>query len=544
MRKTSVKAFARQAVRDDARARAAAFPKQKAMKTPNDGQPLAGAVTADNFVNFAHKLGVGADNPLTTASYGFNPITRNRQLLEWMYRGSWLAGVAIDAVADDMTRAGVEFLTEMKPEDSQAIEHTATTLGIWDELGDAIRWGRLYGGGLAVHLVDGQDFRTPLRLEAIGPDAYKGLVVLDRWMVEPELTDLVTEMGPDMGLPKYYRVLANAPALRGAVIHYSRVALRHIGIKLPYQQALTENLWGESILERINDRMIAYDSASTGAAQLVYKAFLRTFKVDGLRNVVAAGGAALTGLTAYVENMRRYQGIEGLSLIDKEDEMEFQHQGAFSGLSDALLQFAQQLSGALQIPLTRLLGQSPAGLNSTGESDMRNYYDGISQQQNRLMHRGVTTTYKCLAASQGIKLPDDFELGFASLWQMKPEEKANVAKTVGDSVNASYEAGLIGRQTSLRELRQVSKATGVFTNITDEAIDAADDEVLPPLAETEMGLEHEKELTETQLEHQGSEAEKARRHAAQEADKGRKHAERLAKEKAKEGGGKKRVPLK
>jgi hypothetical protein len=38
--------------------------------------------------------------------------------------------------------------------------------------------------------------------------------------------------------------------------------------------------------------------------------------------------------------------------------------------------------------------------------------------------------------------------------------------------------------------------------------------VLPPLAETEMGLEHEKDLTETQLQHQSTESDKARKHRA------------------------------
>lgn len=536
MRKTSVKALARQATRDDAKARAAAFP--NVVKNIHQGSSL-GAATMDNFVNFAHKLGVGADNPLSTASYGFNPISRQPQLLEWMYRGSWLAGVAIDCVAEDMTRAGIDFLTELNPEEAAVMETEATRLAVWDKLADAIRWGRLYGGGLAVHLVDGQDFRTPLRPDAIGPDQYKGLVVLDRWMVEPVLDDLVTEMGPDLGMPKYYRVLANAPALRNAVIHHTRIAVRCVGIALPYRQALTENLWGESVLERLYDRMVAYDSASTGAAQLVYKAYLRTFKVEGLRNIVAAGGAAMQGLIAYVENLRRYQSIEGLALIDSTDEMEAQAHGAFSGLDDILLQFAMQLSGALQVPLTRLLGQSPKGLGNEGESDLRNYYDSIQQKQNSQMHVGVTTTYRCLAASMGITVPDDFAIKFSSLWEMQPTEKAEVAKGVGEAVGAAFESGLIGRQTALRELRQVSKATGVFTNITDEAIESADDEVLPPLAETELGLEHEKDLTKTTLSHSAKEADKARQHAAKEADKGRKHAEKLAKDKDK-----KKVPLK
>ena len=66
----------------------------------------------------------------------------------------------------------------------------------------------------AVALIDGQDPREPLRLNTIGPAQYKGMLVLDRWMVEPSLEDLVTDLGPNLGQPKYYRVTASAPALR------------------------------------------------------------------------------------------------------------------------------------------------------------------------------------------------------------------------------------------------------------------------------------------------------------------------------------------
>jgi hypothetical protein len=216
-----------------------------------------------------------------------------------------------------------------------------------------------------------------------------------------------------------------------------------------------------------------------------------------------------------------------------DDEFEFQHQGAFSGLSDALLQFAQQLSGALQVPLTRLLGQSPKGLGNEGESDLRVYYDGINQQQNRLMHRGVTCVYRCIAQSKGIKLPDDFELKFASLWQLQPVEKSAIAANVTTAVLAAKDAGVIGMQTTLRELRELGKETGVFTNITDEAIEAADDEVMPPNAELDMQHEHEEDMQQNQIQFQ-----------SKEADKGRQHQLKLAKEAAKnkpQPGGRKRV---
>jgi phage-related protein (TIGR01555 family) len=517
MQKTSVRAAARDAKAEEKKA-------QRALLQGTEGKSL------DSFTNFAMKMGIGADNPLSTARYGFNPVSRNRIQLEWMHRGAWLAGLAIDIVADDMTRAGADFTSEMDPDDQAAIQKTMTRMGVWDVLGDTVRWGRLYGGAIAVMLIDGQDLRTPFVPESVGPDQFKGIICLDRWMLEPELSDLVTDLGPDLGLPKFYRVMETAPALRGKVIHYTRVALRHIGVQLPYLQALTENLWGMSVLERLFDRMTMFDSASTGAGQLVYRAWLRTLKVKDLRNVIAAGGAPMAGMMQYVDVMRRYQGMEGISLLDMEDELEVQEHGAFSGLSDVVMMFAQQISGALQIPLVRLLGQSPAGLNSTGESDLRTYYDNINQQQNRLMHRGVNMIYEVCARSEGIDPGDDFGVDFTSLWQMEPEQKADVAGKIATAVNTVFGAGIITQQVAAKELRQSSKGTGVFTNISNEDIEAADGELQMPGAEQADQAERQDGQTEEARKHDAEQADLDRQHKMELQESAQEHQLRMAKE--------------
>src|SRR5665647_1402143 len=111
-----------------------------------------------------------------------------------------------------------------------------------------------------------------------------------------------------------------------------------------------------------------------------------------MREVVSMGGDALDGLMKYTDLMRRFQGIEGITMIDADDTFEAQVHGAFSGLDSILSQFALQMSGALQIPLTRLFGQSPAGF-SDGDNDVRNYYDHINQRQNKDLHIGMTKVY-------------------------------------------------------------------------------------------------------------------------------------------------------
>jgi phage-related protein (TIGR01555 family) len=480
MPKQSVKGLARDALRADVKARKALLP---------EGEKLASGVPSlDSFVNLAQGLGIGADNALTGGTYGFNPITRNRVMLEWIHRGSWLGGQAVDVVADDMTRAGVEQFSDLKPDANELIEHSATVLRIWDKVNETIKWSRLYGGAICVALIDGQDPRTPLTLDTVGPGAFKGLLVLDRWMVEPSLEDLVTDFGPHLGLPKYYRVQPNAPAMRGAAIHHSRVMLRMVGTELPYQQQLTEQLWGTSVLERLYDRMVAFDSASMGAAQLVYKIYLRTLKIKGLREIVAAGGQPLKGVYAYVDMMRRFQGIEGITMVDQDDEFDVQQHSALSGLSDILNKFGEQLSGALQIPLVRLFGQSPGGLSTDGDSALRTYYDHINQRQYKDLHTGTTNIYMLLARSKGIQLPPNFAVEFSPLWQLQSKERSEVASSTTDAITKAKDGGLISDKVAMKELRQSSRVTGIFTNITDEDIEAASDELGPPLGEMLDGL--------------------------------------------------------
>lgn len=467
-----------------------------------DRQAREAARTADSFENLQAKLGLGTDNISSGGSYGFNPITRLRTMLEWIHRGSWIGGLAIDIPADDMTRAGVELRGELDPQDIEAIEEDAVQLGIWEALNDSIKWSRLYGGCIGVYLIDGQKTETPLRIETVGKDQFRGILVLDRWMVEPSMQDLVTTLGPDLGKPKFYNVIADAPALPRMKIHHTR-CFRMDGMRAPYWQRLTENLWGISEIERLYDRMVAFDSATTGAAQLVYKAYLRTMKIEGLREVAAEGGQLENQLMKYMNLVRRFQSIEGMTLIDAKDE--FGEHGAaqsFSGLSDALQQFGQQIAGALQIPLVRLFGQSPGGLNSSGDSDLRTYYDGIKQRQERTLRVPVTTTYRMLAQSRGIELPEGFKIEFRNLWQLSDNEKAEIAGKVVDAVDKAKEGGLITQKVALKELRQSSHITGVFTNISDEEIDAAEDELLPGPVEQR---EQQQEMEQQQLEQAGSE---------------------------------------
>lgn len=443
--------------------------------------------TSDSFQNAQAKLGWGTNNQSSASTYALSYQSRNRIALEAAYRGSWIVAAAVDAIPEDMTRCGVEF-SGLDPEDISTLENDMTNLGIWDRLCENGKWARLYGGSLAVMLIEGQDLSTPLRVESVGKGQFKGLLVLDRWMVSPPVGEVVTEYGPDMGKPMFYNVIADYAGIPKAKIHYSRV-IRMEGADLPFYQRVAENGWGLSVLEPMWDRLIAFDSASVGAGQLIYKAHLRTISIEGLRDIIAAGGPALAGLTAQMEFTRLSQTNEGLTVIDAKDKFEA-HTYSFAGLSDMLIQFAQQLSGATGIPIARLFGQSPVGLSDTGEGPRRQYHEKVHQKQEKELRTPLQRLLAVMSMSSlGKVLPAGFQFTFRGLDDTPESEKADIATKKTAAVVAAVDANLIKPSTGMKELKASAPVTGLFGSITDEQIAEAEQlEVDAPPPDAELSI--------------------------------------------------------
>lgn len=434
----------------------------------------------DGFDNFVSKLGLNNENTLSAGEYTFNMVTRNRLLLEAAYRGSWIVGRTVDCVAEDMTRAGCDFSTNEADVDINDFRTYVKQKATWQSLCSVRKWARLYGGAIAVMQIEGQDPRTPLDPSTVGRGQYKGLAVYDRWQIYPSLFDVI-KSGPDIGLPKYYQIVS-ATATGSPVpmdsagdllVHHSRV-IRQIGIELPFFQAITEMMWGESELERMWDRLISFDSAAMSAANLIERANNRVISVDGLREIIAAGGQAYEALLKMFDLMRVYQTNEGITLLDKSDEFQSVSY-TFAGLADILIQQAEQLSGSSTIPLMILFGQDPAGF-STGDAAIRNYYDRINAKQEFDFRPGLERLFKVMWRSKfGMDQPKDFNFTFVPLWQLSEKDKADIAKTNTETVLAAHADNVIDTTTAMKELRDLSGNTGVFANITDEDIAAAEE---------------------------------------------------------------------
>jgi len=421
---------------------------------------------ADGYANAAAFLGE-ASPLLSAGTYVRSDLSRDPELLTAMYRESWLTMRIIDMPSEDMTRSWYRLSTALPEEALHALRRLEARHGIKQEITNAIRWARLYGGSLALMVLRGEEDRLdePLDRDMLLPDCFQGLLVLDRAQGIQPSRELVADLeDPDFGLPESYTVQLDTEDYRTVKLHHSRV-LRFIGRELPRQEALREDFWGASEIEHIRDELQKRSAASANIAQLIFQANITTLKMADFGELLHYGTdqqRRRAEEAMALEN--RFRTSFGLQLLSRDDALE-NHAYSFAGLSEIYEQFMMDMAGASEIPATRLFGRSPQGMNATGESDLKNYYELIAQMQERHLRPVLDKLLPVMAVSCWGYVPEDLEIFFEPVVTTAPLDRARMLEMLTGSVISAYTAGLLTREQALLELKDRGAEYGFFNKL-------------------------------------------------------------------------------
>ena len=411
---------------------------------------------------------IGEDSPLmSSGTFIRSGLTGKSELLTATYRVSWLAKRIIDMPSEDMTRAWYRLSTSLPESELDALRRLEAKHSVKQEIANAIRWGRLYGGALAVMVIRGEEDRLeePLDYDMLLPECFQGLLVLDRAQgISPSL-ELVSDLDdPDFGLPEYYTVELELGDVKSVRIHHSRV-LRFIGRELPHTEMVRENYWGASELEHIWDELQKRSAASANIAQLIFQANVTTLKMGDFGGNLAGGSDRMREkILQTMQNENRLRTSYGLQVMSAEDSLET-HSYSFGGLSDIYESFMMDMAGAAEIPATKLFGRSPQGFNSTGESDLRNYYDMIAQTQERNLRPALEKLLPVMAISCWGCVPEDMEIVFEPIMTTSPAERAELVQKMSGDVIEGYKCSLFTREQAIAELKSRGGEMGVYTKV-------------------------------------------------------------------------------
>lgn len=391
-------------------------------------------ITRDTLQNLTKGLGSNRD-PVAATHHTFRQRMTHAEA-EALYLNDWLGAAVIDAIPDDMVREGrdIKGLEGRRLKEFYAAEREFDS---WRHITMALKWSRLYGGGGVIMGIDGAgEMHEPLDLERVKPGSLKWLTTLDRYHLLPELSGQFNPLGKNWDRPEFYRAFFGPDQ-----IHRSRILFFH-GVQLPYRLAIRNWFWGASVLERVADAIRDAGIAQHGIASLILEAKVDVFKIPGLfHKLMTDEGTA--EIKARIQLAQEGKGYLNALLMDTEEEWEQKTDALSGGLHELLSQFLEVVAGAAGIPVTRLLGKSPKGLNNGGEENTRNYYDHVKKQQRETLEPPLRILDEVLLRSTFGEVPVEFESEFKSLWMQSEEDRSTTQKQDSERDISLYDAGMI-----------------------------------------------------------------------------------------------------
>jgi phage-related protein (TIGR01555 family) len=399
--------------------------------------------TQDRLVNLVSALGTAKDKS-TASAYYFRELDPAQIIAA--YRSDWIARKVVDIPAFDMVREGRNW--QAKDDLIEKLEAEEARLQVWPKLAKAIKLARLYGGSALILGTGDTDASQPLRPESVGQGGLNFVHVASRHEITAGQINR-DPASPGWGEPEDYTMSSSVGS--GLKLHPSRV-IPFIGAEVP--DLALNTAWGDSVLQALDEAIKNAGLASGGIAQLLQEAKVDVFKIPGF--MAGMGDEAYRKkVIDRISLANQAKSITNGLLMDKEEDYQ-QKQISFSQLPEVLSLYLQIAAGAADIPATRLLGQSPGGMNSTGESDLRNYYDRLAADQEMTLRPRLEKLDEVLIRSALGNRPPEVHFTFAPLWQISEKEKADIFKTTADAARTI--AGNGGTSEPLMPIEALSDA--------------------------------------------------------------------------------------
>lgn len=442
--------------------------------------------TMDAFQNQMARLGFGQPNLNEGADYPLTRMSQNYNLFTSLYRSSWIVRKIVDVFPSDMVKNWIKFNSSLDPEKISKINSVIRKTKTKEKIKEGLRWARLYGGAAGLILIDGdEDLSEPLDYDTIMLDDYKGLLIFDRWngiYPDIELEDDISD--EEYGYPKYYSISlseANSNLMLSynkqdlVKVHHSRI-VRFNGRDLPLWERQAEMFWGESEIEIVFEELKKRDNTSANIASLIFLANIRVLKMNDLGQLLGASTQkAQENLYKVLQAQNQLMSNMGIYVMDKDDDFGSE-QYSFGGLNDIYESFMLDIAGACEMPVTKLFGREPAGFNSTGESDLTQYYDTLEEKQETYLQPIIDKLLPIIFMSTLGAIPEDLDWEFNPCMNVNSKDLVDLAQSMASPIFEAFNAGLITKEIALKELKQQNEKTGMWSNITDEDIKNAKNE--------------------------------------------------------------------
>lgn len=391
----------------------------------------------DGLVNVVSGLGTQRSKRANN-TFQYDQFT-NWPQLDAAYQSNWLARAIVDIPAEDACR---EWRT-IKSDDADVIRAEEDRLMVPMQVQEAMSWGRLYGGA-GILMITGQDLTKPLDVNRIRKGSLQRIIPFDRFDMQAMTLNTWNVLAPNYLLPEFYTI----STANGQEIHWSHFA-RFNGARLPRRQMAVTQGWGDSELRKCLADIMDTVASKDGIAEMMQEANIDVIKREGLNEELASDqDAAITDRYALFGQMK---SLVHLALLDGDESLERMTLN-LGGVADVLKVMMTWISGAADIPVTRLFGQAAQGMNATGEGDLKNYYNSIRSKQLVQLDPGMRVLDEVLVRSALGYFPDNYNYIWNPLSQSDPLQAAQAGAATAQRDITYLQQGVITQAQIARNL--------------------------------------------------------------------------------------------
>lgn len=384
--------------------------------------------------------GYGTERDKTTYGVPVSKPVLDQESLAALYNSNDMAARMVDVVPDEVYREGFNIETG-DPELDEIIEDKFDALEVSDRFADGMRWGRCFGAGaVLIGANDGRASSEPLAIEEAEDIRY--LHDLDRRSMFP--SSYYLDFGnPKLGQPETY-IVRNEMSGNQQIVHESRLILFG-GATTARRERQQNQGWDYSILQRADEVIRSFDTGWKSVEVMLTDANQAVMKISNLADIVAApDGASLIAKRAQLMDM--YRSVIRALVVDADTNEGLERQSvSFADIPNTLDKLMLRLAACAEMPVTILMGQSPAGMNATGESDLRWFYGRLESQRTRKQSPRVRhLTRLWLRTEVGRRfapqMPAKIGIKWPSLWSEPPSVEAQRRKTIAETDAAHINA--------------------------------------------------------------------------------------------------------
>lgn len=372
----------------------------------------------DGWLNAMSGLGVAGKDKRTSAQAYWLPMSEIAA--DAIYSGDDIFPRIVDELPNEAFREGYDIKTD-------ATAAAMKALGADVKMHEACIKARQYGGAAILKVTkNGAPMDKPMGKD----EQIKALIVLSRWELPHSAVQIDTDFeSPNFGYPAIYQIqLPFSDSKNTQQVHWTRI-IRFHGAMLPRRMFISNNYWHDSVMNRLYNAVRNYQQAHDASAAIVQDFNVSVWKMKNLAEMLSSpeGEAKLRARVNAAQFSKSV--IKGV-VIDADMEDWQEKARTVTGLPEVLSKIGNRLVAATDMPHTKLLGESPQGSNSTGNSTTMGWYDVVAAWQKNYL------TPKWLEVAKAVNPahPEDDLPKFRALWQMDDKERSavNLAQSTAD----------------------------------------------------------------------------------------------------------------